>query len=366
MDRAAELGLNLIGFVRAEPSQRADLFHTWLAEGKAGTMTYLHRSADRRANPQLVMPGAKTMICVALPYFSGWLPEDARSDPARGIISCYASGPDYHDVLLNRLHELAQFVETLAGDTHSRCYVDTGPILERDYAEQAQLGFIGKNTLLIHPRAGSFLFLGEILTMMELPPTSAQRMPSCGSCARCFEICPTHALPVPYVLDANLCISYLTIEYKGIIPRELRSKMGNHIFGCDDCQTCCPWTLRFSWLTSVTEWKENVQRQAPLLNDLALMTEQDFQTRFAETPVLRAGYAGFLRNVAVALGNWNSEAALGGLSRLLHSPSALVRVHAAWAIGQIPGAHSKALLNSAATDAEPAVREEIACALKNQ
>jgi epoxyqueuosine reductase len=361
--RAVDLELSLIGFAQAEPPARADFFRAWLADGKAGTMTYLHRSADRRVNPRLIMPDAQTVICVAVPYFSGWLPDAVRNDPARGIISCYAAGPDYHDRLFSRISELAQFVETLVPGTQTKCYADTGPILERDFAERAGLGFIGKNTLLIAPHAGSLLFLGEILTTLSLPPTHLQTMPSCGSCTRCLEVCPTHALPVPYVLDSNLCISYLTIEYKGIIPRELRNKIGNHLFGCDDCQTCCPWTQRFSALTHVSEWKNNTQRQAPLLNDLAYMTEHDLHKRFTGTPVLRAGYIGFLRNVAIALGNWKSESALVGLSYLLNHSSSLVRVHAVWAVGQISCLKSKELLQTATLDAETAVREEAAVAL---
>jgi epoxyqueuosine reductase len=305
--RARELGFDAVGISPTLSLPRGEFFRTWLAEGKSGTMAYLGRTAKRRLDPQLVLPGARSIVSVAQSYFTGSLPETMRNDPSRGWIASYAWGRDYHDVMLPKLEELAKFIRDRMPAAETRCYVDTGPILERDYAERAGLGFIGKNTLLISPRAGSWLFLGEIITTAELSPTPPAQMPSCGSCRRCIEACPTGAISPEYVLDANLCISYLTIEYRGTIPQELRAKMGNRVFGCDACQSCCPWNERFARPTGEQAYYGNIERQAPKLEDLAALSEEEFRKRFAGSAVLRAGHAGFLRNMAVALENWKSN-----------------------------------------------------------
>lgn len=354
--RANELGFDRIGFAPAAPPLRAEYFKQWLAEGKAGTMTYLNRSAGRRVNPQVVMDGARTIISVAQSYFTGRLPEEIRSDPSRGLIASYAWGQDYHEVLLNKLVELAGIVEELAPGYSTKCYVDTGHILERDHGERAGLGFIGKNTLLISPQMGSTFFLGEILTTLKLPPSPLARMPSCGSCTRCLDICPTHAFPTAYVLDSTLCVSYLTIEFRGVIPRHLRAKMSNHVFGCDDCQDCCPWNLRFSKETNEAAYRAALDRQAPLLSDLVLLTENQFRERFAGTAVLRTAYSGFMRNVAIALGNWGAEDALDLLEPLSGSNDALIRTHAVWGVAQVNDKRADKLLRELV---ESETREEI-------
>lgn len=327
-------------------------------------MTYLNRSLARRSDPGLVLEGAKTIISVAESYFTERLPEQIRRDPARGIIASYAWGKDYHSVLLEKLEKLAKFIEELAPGGKSKCYTDTGPILERDFGEQAGLGFIGKNTLLISPRIGSTFFLGEILTTLELPASPIAKLPSCGSCTRCQEICPTHAFPAEYILDSTRCISYLTIELKGIIPRELRSKMGNHIFGCDDCQDCCPWNERFSRPTEEADYRATLERQAPYLVRMASLTESDFKDLFADSPVLRPGYAGFLRNVAVALGNWGDEGAAASLVSLGEHSSPIVRLHAVWAASQIPPLKPW-LIRQQSHEHDSSVQDEIEFALKN-
>jgi epoxyqueuosine reductase len=364
--RARELGFERVGFAPASPPARADTFRRWLSEGKAGTMTYLNRSADRRSDPQLVLPGARTIISVAQSYFSGRLPADIRNDPSRGLIASYAWGHDYHDVLLKKLEALADFISSLPSSfilhpsSFQKAYTDTGPLLEREFGERAGIGFIGKNTLLIAPKMGSTFFLGEIITTLELPPSPLAAMPSCGSCTRCLDICPTHAFPTAFVLDSTLCISYLTIELKGVIPRALRSKMGNHIFGCDDCQDCCPWNQRFSTETREAAYRATLERQAPHLAGLARLSEAEFKEKFVHSPVLRPGYAGFLRNVAVALGNWATPEALDALEPLLIHPSPLVRLHAAWAAAQIPGQAARLRLQTMSeTEQDPAVHEEI-------
>ncbi len=362
--RARDLGFERIGFAPASPPRRAGLFRRWLAEGKAGTMTYLHRSAERRADPRLVLDNAQTIISVSQSYFAGRLPDDVRTDPSRGLIASYAWGRDYHEVLLKKLQELARFIEELAPGHASKCYVDTGHILEREHGERAGLGFVGKNTLLISPQIGSTFFLGEILTTLTVPHALLVRMPSCGSCTRCLDVCPTHALPTAHELDSTLCISYLTIEYRGVIPRALRAKMGNHIFGCDDCQDCCPWNQRFSKQTDEAAYRTTLERQAPHLTDLATLTVSHFHDRFAGSAVLRARYEGFLRNVAIALGNWGQENALESLEHLLHHENKLVRLHAVWGVGQIAGGIAKRLLQRVAEAEETEeVRREALCAL---
>ena len=365
LQQARELGLDRLGFAPASPPPRALFVRQWLAEGRAGTMTYLNRTVERRVDPQKVLRGARTVIVAGQSHFTEKLAPEACSDPSRGVIAAYAWGKDYHDVLLDKLKRLARRIEEVCPGALTACYTDTGPVLERDFAELAGLGFVGKNTLLIAPRMGSLLFLGEILTTAELPTTPAVRMPSCGSCTRCLTACPTGALISPYVLDARLCISYLTIEYKGIIPRELRSRMGNHVFGCDDCQDCCPWNDRLATVTREPAYHCGRERQAPPLSELAGLTEEEFRTRFSGSAVLRAGYACFLRNVAVALGNWRNEAATESLLPLARSSSALVRLHSAWALGQTPGGKARGLLEEmAADDSDSSVREEAARVLK--
>lgn len=334
--KARELGFDLCGISRAERPGRAEMFTEWLAQGMAGTMTYLNRSAERRVTPELVLPGVKSVISVGQSYFTGFLPEELRTDPSRGIIASYAWGQDYHELMGHALEELAEFVQSLSGDVKTKAYVDTGPILEREVAERAGLGFIGKNTMLIHPKLGSNLFLGEVLTTLELAPTPLPKsMPSCGSCTKCQTVCPTHAFPSEYVLDSRLCISYLTIEFRGAIPLELRPKMGNHIFGCDDCQTCCPWVQRFSTPSRQRAYENVIERKAPKLAELAKLSEAEFLEMFKGSPVLRPKYEGFLRNVAVAIGNWKSEEALAALQPLLKHECTLIREHAEWALGNL-------------------------------
>ena len=367
IQQAAESGLDRIGFAPASPPPRERFFRQWLAEGRAGTMTYLNRTVERRTDPQKVLRGVRTVIVTGESYFTERLPPVLRSDPSRGVIAAYAWGADYHEILLGKLRRLARRIEELCPGAASICYVDTGPVLERDFAEQAGLGFVGKNTLLIAPRMGSMLFLGEIFTTAELPASPTVRMPSCGSCTRCLAACPTGALISPYVLDARLCISYLTIEYKGIIPRELRSRMGNHVFGCDDCQDCCPWNGRFATVTREPAYHGDIERKAPPLSELAGLTEEGFRARFVGSAVLRAGWAVFLRNVAIALGNWQNEAATESLRRLAGASSSLLRLHTAWALGQTPGRKARRLLEAmAAHDSDSSVREEAAGALQQK
>ncbi|NJN97038.1 MAG: tRNA epoxyqueuosine(34) reductase QueG [Anaerolineales bacterium] len=349
--KSIQLGFDLIGIAPLARAH-AEAFQRWLAQGYAAGMQWLAREPERRTDLRQILPEAQSVVVVGLSYFSLNPPPELWHDPSRGRIARYAWGLDYHEVMLPRLRELGDFVEKEAGCTlNRRAYVDTGPILERDFAAQAGLGFIGKNTLLINPGLGSYLFLGEILVDMELEydepapdggaicqigsPGESKRLGTCGACTRCLTICPTHAFPAPYILDSNRCISYLTIELKDSIPLELRPLLGNWIFGCDECQEICPWVRRYSQPTREPFLGDDPELAIPKLLDLMRLDEAGFRARFKGTPLFRPKRRGLLRNVAVALGNWGSPEALPVLEWSLQDSEPLIREHAAWAIEQI-------------------------------
>ncbi len=387
-ERARELGFDLAGVasVHPVPHTHIDAYRAWLALGYQGEMGYMARPdrVERREDPARILPGARSIVCVGLNYYPGELPADITDAPARGLVSNYAWGLDYHDLMLARLKELAAFAShELSGEvgTHvkSRAYVDTGPILERAYAARAGLGFIGKNTCLIHPQMGSWLFLGELLLDVELEPTPGEIKASCGTCRRCLDSCPTGALVAPYVLDARRCISYLTIELKGPIPRQMRPLMGNWIYGCDVCQAVCPWQ-RFARPTSERSFHTTEPgRAAPALLALIEMDDHTFRRQYQGTALSRIGRQRLLRNVAVALGNQGDERAVPTLVRTLAAgmethpgktpPESVIhplaRGHAAWALGHIGGQVArKALTNALRDERDPYVRHEIEMALE--
>lgn len=364
-ERARDLGFDLVGVMPAHPTPYLHLnaYRSWLAQGYHGEMDYMARPdrIERRRDPAKILPGVRSIICVGLNYYPGTLPASLKCDPSRGLISNYAWGPDYHDLMLSRLKELAAIVSAQAGrGVAYRVYVDTGPVLERAYAAEAGLGFIGKNTCLIHPRMGSWLFLGEILLDIALEPTPGETTVSCGTCRRCLDACPTGALVAPYVLDARRCISYLTIELKGPILHELRPLMGNWIFGCDVCQAVCPWQ-RFAEVTRERSFRAaGPEHIAPALLDLMELDEEAFRRRYKGTAVLRVKRRGLLRNVAVALGNWGNERAIPALVKALADAEPLVRGHAAWALGRIGGETARKALSEALwSETDPYVRQEI-------
>lgn len=302
--QAQRLGFDLVGVAPpTPPSEALRAYRDWLAAGYHGEMAYMARPdrVARREDPALILPGVRAVVCVAVNYYPGPMP--AVSDGRRGRISRYAWGMDYHDWMLPRLEELAVFIrERTGGTARYRVYTDTGPLLERAFAAQAGLGFIGKNTCLIHPRFGSWLFLGEILVDVDLPLTGPPAPPRCGTCTRCLDACPTGALVAPYVLDARRCISYLTIEYRGEIPPDLRARMGDWVYGCDICQEVCPWG-RFARPTAVPEFRApSLDRARPLLADLQVLDDAAFRARFGGTPVARIGRERLQRN-ALALYN---------------------------------------------------------------
>ena len=330
--KARELGFDLVGITTADPPPHADQYRQWLADGFHGEMGYMARRAEERADLNRVLPGVKSVIVVGMNYYSGTgVPpvlspqmngQDTRSTTGR--IARYAAGmQDYHDVMAAMLRELAKLVDGI-------WYVDTGPILERDLAQRAGLGFIGKHTNLINRSFGNWIFLGAILTALQLPADPPEREYR-GRCRRCIDTCPTRSIVAPYRLDARLCISYLTIELKGSIPVELRPLIGDRIFGCDDCLEVCPWN-RFAKSSPVREFQ---QCDLPLLTEFLSWDDKEFSDRFRGTPIFRLKRARFLRNVCVALGNIGGTSARPVLERARNDPELLVREHAAWAIARI-------------------------------
>ncbi len=382
-EKARHLGFDAVAIARAHESPFAQHFLTWVEEGYAGTMHYLARDPKRRTHPQNLLPDVRSLIIVARNYWHPAPPAEIWNDPSRGRISRYAWGQDYHDVLKPRLFALDAFLRELSGrTTYGRAYVDTGPILERAWALEGGLGFIGKNTCLIHPRLGSWLFLGVLLVPEALepdpPPTLVTSDPplwrwpdgttgTCGHCTRCLDVCPTRAFVAPYVLDARRCISYLTIELRGPIPHDMRPLMGNWIFGCDACQEVCPWNRRFARPTDEPAFQPEPDRIAPRLLELIRLDEAAFRQRFRKTPVWRAKRRGLLRNVCVAIGNWRSPEALPALEQTLAGePEPLIRGHCAWALGRIPDSKARRLLQRFwEKEEDPYVRGEIAHALEH-
>jgi epoxyqueuosine reductase len=357
---AFELGFDAVGIAPAEPAEHLDAYLDWLEAGYHGQQEYLARPdrLARRRDLQVIMPGVKSLIVVGLHYWPGPPPERA-ADAGYGRISCYAHTTDYHRVMLPRLERLLERTATHSGQPlRGRAYVDTGPLLERDHAARAGLGFIGKNTNLIQPSRGSWLFLGEVLIDLKLEPDVPQPMPSCGRCRRCQDACPTGALVEPFVLDSRRCISYFTTALKGTIPSEFRSLIGNHIFGCDICQAVCPWN-RFAEPLGTGRDEE-----VPRLLDLLALSPTGFQSQYGETPVGHIGYERWMRNVAVAAGNWGAPEAAPLLARLIATSTPLVRAHAAWALGRVGTAAARvALAEALPGETDPAVRMEIALAL---
>jgi epoxyqueuosine reductase len=333
--RARELGFELVGIAPAERPTHADFYLDWLKRGYNGEMAYLARddAVERRLAPAEALPGARSIIMVALNYHTAG--DGPADDPSRPVIARYARGIDYHTVFEERLGQLAAAIAGLCGDDIGmRSYVDYGPVLERDHAQRAGLGWIGKNTCLIHPELGSYLFIGEIITDAELEPDEPFLPDHCGTCDRCIWACPTGAIESPRVLDARLCISYLTIELRSPIPIELRPLIGNRIFGCDICQEVCPWNKEAPETTE-PRFRPRDEVTGPVLVRLMSLSEQEFESRYGGTPIARAKRRGFLRNVAVALGNWADVAALPALILGLNDKDPMIRGHAAWALGRI-------------------------------
>ena len=331
--RALELGFDACRFTTAAPPDHAAQFERWIAAREHGEMAWLERNAHKRIDPQQVLPGAKSAVVLAASYWTGDSASESVPQP-RGVLARYARFADYHDIIGERLKVLARYMDEVAGSgARSLWYVDTGPILERDLAQRAGLGFVGKHTNLISRRLGNWIFLSEILTTVEIEPDAPEHN-RCGKCVRCISACPTRAITGPFNVDARRCISYLTIELKGSIPVELRSLIGNRIYGCDDCLAACPWN-RFAREGRLMQPHGRLDLSATDLLELLDLDDAAFKAKFAGTPMLRTKRRGLLRNVCVALGNVGDERALPALERALADAEPLVREHATWAIEQI-------------------------------
>ena len=341
--RASELGFNDCRFTTAAAPEHAAQFQRWLETGQHGEMGYLARNAHKRVEPQLVLAEAKSVICLAVSYAG---PREVVSDQCSvasdaahrsglntGEVARYARFADYHDVLAAPLKELTAFVDQLGAGTRSLWYVDTGPLLERDLAQRAGLGFAGKHTSLISRGLGNWFFLAEIITTLELEPDAAEKN-RCGTCTRCITACPTQAITAPFQLDARRCISYLTIELKGSIPVELRPALGNRIYGCDDCLAICPWN-KFATEGRLMREHTRASLAQPDLLELLTLDEAGFKRRFSGTPIVRTKRRGLLRNVCVALGNTGDATTLPALVEASNDAEPLIAEHARWAMAQI-------------------------------
>lgn len=329
---ALALGFDDCRFTTAARPKSAAQLQTWLGEKRHGEMTWIERNAPKRTDPQLVLPNARSVICLAISYHL-MTPRSALHTPHSGEIARYARYTDYHDVLVEKLKALSAFVNHLSPNTRSLWYVDTGPILERDLAQRAGIGFVGKHTNVISRKLGNWIFLAEILTTLELEPDAPEKN-HCGSCSRCITACPTRAITAPFQLDARLCISYLTIELKGSIPPELRALIGNRIYGCDDCLAACPWN-KFAREGSLMKSHARPDLTTPDLVELLQLDEARFKAKFAGTPMLRTKRRGILRNVCVALGNVGDQTALPALRKACEDSEPLVAEHARWAVEKI-------------------------------
>jgi epoxyqueuosine reductase len=364
LDEARRLGFTLAGVTTPEPPPHFATFENWIAVGRHASMAYLEKSESliRRADPRSLLPECKSILVLAIPYSAPLRPpisaslqnEEIDSDPAemggpkRGRVASYAWGDDYHLVLPKRMKMLVSFIEKQVGHTvANRFYTDTGPLLERDLAQRAGLGWIGKNTCLIHPQRGSYFLLAEILLDLELETDTPIVTDHCGTCTRCLDACPTRCILPDRTLDASRCISYLTIELKDDIPADLRPMLGEWVFGCDICQMVCPWN-RFASETGDPAFEPRGEQATPLpgmgpgtaiplpvLTRELTLTPDEFNRKFKNSPVKRAKRRGYLRNVAVALGNQGGPDCLPILEQALNDPEPLVREHSAWAIQNI-------------------------------
>ena len=337
VDFARELGFDSCRVAACNPPAHADQFEDWLKGGAHGEMEYMARGEDKRRDPQKVLPSAKSVIVLALNYFQGEPAIPRAFGAAPGRIARYAWGDDYHGVIAAKLDKIDIFLREFGGQ--QKCYVDTGPILERDYAAAAGIGWHGKSTMLIDEKLGTWFFLAEILTTLELPPDASTR-DRCGTCERCIAACPTGAITAPHKLDARRCISYLTIELKSSIPLELRPLIGDRIFGCDDCLDACPWNRfaqvsRESAFSARSPSRTGDSTTAFSLRDYLTLNDAEFRNLFRNSPIKRIKRRGFLRNVCVALGNVGTSEDLPALRKATVDSEPLIAEHAAWAIEQI-------------------------------
>jgi epoxyqueuosine reductase len=354
-DAAQRQGFASVGFARLRSlDERHEFYSRWLKEGRAGTMSYLAREPERRFDPRVLDPGFRSVVSLAYPYAAPVAPRIDWRAELRGRIAAYALGHDYHDEVTRRARIVADVITAATPGASARAYVDTGPVFEREWAAEARIGWVGRNTMLLNRERGSYFFLAEIFTSAELDPTMEPYGEFCGTCRRCLDLCPTGALADGYLMEPRVCISYLTIEHRGAIARELRPKLGEWIFGCDICQEVCPWNGDFA------TGNENPELM-PSLPELLALDDEAFSRRFTKSAIKRAKRRGLLRNVAIVLGNTKNPAAIPPLTRALREDrDPLVRSHAAWALGNIGGASAHITLKSARSrETDSAVAHEI-------
>lgn len=331
---ASELGFAQMGVSSVNLEEHGEHLKDWLAKGFHGEMQFMAEHGEKRWRPDKLEPGTVRVLSFRMNYLPlGEDPRDVLGDPSKAYIARYTLGRDYHKLVRKRLAQLAKQIQTEAGGRY-RAFVDSAPVLERAIAEQAGLGWIAKNTMLINEKAGSWFFLGEIYTDLPLPLSEPQQAKHCGSCTACLDICPTQAFTGPFQLDARRCISYLTIEHKGSIDPELRPLMGNRIFGCDDCQLCCPWN-KFAKPSPEADFQPRHELDTADLIDLFLWDETTYLSKTEGSALRRIGYERWLRNLAVALGNApNTIAVIEALKQRQDYPSSLIQEHVAWALEQ--------------------------------
>lgn len=354
---AFDLGFDVVRFARAETSSQTQRhFHDFIGSGFHGDMEWMQTTAERRVDPKVLWPEAKSVIVLGLNYGPGHDPRDLLANKSQGAISVYACNKDYHDVLKKRLKRLASWLHESSG-VDVKVFVDTAPVMEKPLAQAAGAGWQGKHTNLVSREFGSWLFLGEVFTALAIEPDTPET-DHCGECRRCLDVCPTSAFIDAYRIDARRCISYLTIEHKGHIPRNLRPLMGNRIYGCDDCLAVCPWN-KFAHVSSVPDFLPRAELTAPRLADLAGLDDAAFRALFSGSPVKRIGRDRFVRNVLIAIGN-SADASLSKTAEvLLLDESPFVRAMAVWALKRLaPESHAHLSRGYLVKETDPDVRAE--------
>ena len=364
-NEAFRIGFQLVGVTSPDPPPHLKTYRTWLEKGHHANMNWIStpRARQRRADPLKILPGCKSVLVLGIRYPTPAPNTKDKTSDAR--VASYALGEDYHDTLPGRLSKIVSFIQERMGqEVTNRFYSDTGPILERDLAQRAGLGWIGKNSCLINPGSGSYYLLAEIFLGIQLEYDPPFENDFCGTCRRCIENCPTGCINPDRTIDANRCISYLTIEHKGFIPDELRNQIGNWLFGCDICQIFCPWNQRCAgtYIDPVFNPRPDIP-PADLKEELSL-TPEGFNRKFKGNPIKRSKRRGYLRNIAIVLGNIGDKNALSPLCAALKDHEELIRGHSAWALGQLGGVQAKeALLQAQKEESNPKVKEEIGRAL---
>ena len=362
-EKASDLGFDLFGVVPVSRSETIDIYRAWLKKGYAGTMEYLERHSELKEDPRNLLPETLSLVALGCNYNTGKSSLETQ-DPSKARISRYAWGDDYHEIIHSKLKALEHYLcNELNAANHTRSFVDSGPVLEREVAQRAGLGWFGKHSNLINVEKGSWFFLAEMLIDVELKADVPFTRVDCGTCTSCIDACPTEAIIADGTVDARRCISYLTIEHKGSIPADLRPKMDNHIFGCDICQDVCPWN-KDAPVSVEPGFMPRTGNYAADLTELMMLDQAAFSKRFLKSPVKRTKRRGLLRNVAVALGNWAHSDAIPALSIGLHDIEPVVRSHSAWALGRINNERSRNELKSAKkSEKNPQVLREIGTAL---